>query len=161
MKTRKQQKKWMQIDKDPDTVYSDRQKRHQKRKDRQDLSKIKCYTKREWERMINKFFQMTFSELQEFLDPQRRRAKSCAELLIGSIVAHAIARGDHYKLDFLLARTIGKIIEDQKPNTMEPFIIEQIDGTKMIMGISSREDEEDKQSLSEGDAIDADYVHNS
>lgn len=135
-----------------DEVFADSNKRARKRRLQNDLRNVKCYSSKDWERLINRFFQMTFSELQDYLDPQRRRAKTAAELVIASIVVHTISKGDHYRLDFLLNRTIGKCKEKLELTTPEPFIIEKIGGGEVHIGSKQKENDE-----FEGETIDAVY----
>lgn len=64
-------------------------------------------TRLEFERIANRFLSMTREEIQTKLkDP----TTTALELMIGSIIVKSVQGGDQRRLDFVLDRTIGKVL---------------------------------------------------
>jgi hypothetical protein len=65
--------------------------------------------------VISRLARMTKDELYEFLQSSDGSSgPNMLEMMIGAIAVKAAADGDHSKLNFLLDRTIGKVVEEKR-----------------------------------------------
>ena len=105
-------------------------------KDLRDARKI---NQRELERVINLYLYMDRASLNEAIkDPKT----PMVEIIAASIIAQAAQKGDQQRLEFILARMIGKVTERIEVEA-KPFIYESHDGTdKVTMGAKAGEDDD-------------------
>lgn len=64
------------------------------------------------------------------------------EVMTARVMAKCIEDGDYSRLDFLLNRTIGKVKDQLEVSTVKPFVVENLDGTQTVMGISDGKEHE-------------------
>ena len=104
----------------------------------EDIRKASQLTNEEFIRIANRFFSMTRGEIQETLqDPKA----TLLELIVGGIAAKAAKDHDHYRADFLLNRTIGKVKEMVEiTNDLSKLSdAELLEGTKRAIRILEQE----------------------
>jgi hypothetical protein len=73
-----------------------------------DIKEARKLTRTEFERLVNKFMHMTQDEIVASANDPKTVG---IELMIGSIVHKAVVQGDQKRLDFLLDRIFGKMIQ--------------------------------------------------
>lgn len=106
----------------------------------EDIRKASQLTNEEFIRIANRFFSMTRGEIQETLqDPKA----TLLELIVGGIAAKAAKDHDHYRAEFLLQRTIGKVKDQLEVTMPKPTIITRPSGEQVILGteIIKKDDE--------------------
>ncbi len=64
------------------------------------------------------------------------------ELMVASIVAKAATGGDHLRLDFILNRIIGKVKDKIEVTAVKPYVINNLDGTKTVLGVTDGQEKE-------------------
>jgi hypothetical protein len=97
------------------------------------------------ELIFNKLIHMTEVELKaHWTNPQTPKF----EKIVCKILNEAEIRGDHYRLDFVLNRLIGKVTEKVLHELPKPFVVKKSDGSQIVMGArlpkKDTENEEDK-----------------
>lgn len=97
-------------------------------------------TRRKVVSVMSRFINMTDEDLKAFLSAGKGTA---LELYVASMLAKGIKDGDVTRLDFLLNRTIGKVVERMDVGVAKPYVFEKTDGTKLELGAAEIEDEED------------------
>ncbi len=74
----------------------------------QDLKEARVENANAFESTIYKYLKFTAPELRTILSDPTTPAR---DLVVIKILARAIEQGDHQRLNFLLERTIGKVVE--------------------------------------------------
>lgn len=87
----------------------------------EDIKQARKLNQNEFERVANKFLYLTRDELKAAL---AQPTTTTIELMLGSIIAQAVQKGDHMRLEFMLNRLIGKVTDVVKLE-VEPFVIER------------------------------------
>lgn len=106
-----------------------------------DLKEARAMRAHDFEAAIYKHLDKTADEIKEALISHFTPA---TDLVVLKILAEAISKGDHQRLDFLLNRTIGKVKEQIDHNVnMKPSILVKTDGTEVHF-IKAPADEEKK-----------------
>ncbi len=101
-----------------------------------DIAEARKLNQHELERVINKYIWMTKDGLKAAAkDPDT----TVMELMVASIVASAIEKGDQMRLEFILARIIGRVRDQLEISGHVPFVIKRRDGSEMIMGLKDEE----------------------
>lgn len=96
-----------------------------------DILKARKLNQIELERVVNKYLWLQRDEVQAAIkDP----ATPMMELMVASIVAQAAQKGDQVRLEFILARLIGRVKDTLEVVTPTPFIIRRGDGTQVVCG---------------------------
>jgi hypothetical protein len=83
---------------------------------------------------VNKYIHMTKDALNADL---RRPEASMLELLVGGMIARAVKDQDPVRANFILDRTIGKVIDKMEIDVSslpKPVFIERLDGTMVELG---------------------------
>lgn len=79
-----------------------------------DLRESRKLTRQEFERLVDRYLKMGSEELSKLV---KDKTTSNLELMIASIVHKAIVQGDQKRLDFLLDRLIGKVVQPIQDDT--------------------------------------------
>ncbi len=103
-----------------------------------DIAEARKLNQHELERVINQYIWMTKDELKA---AAKAPTTTVMELMIASIVASAIEKGDQMRLEFILARIIGKVRDQLELTGQVPFVIKKRDGTEMVMGVKPEGEE--------------------
>lgn len=74
-----------------------------------DLKKIKRISKDEIKAVLSKFSRMSREDLKHHLDSKKA---TMLDLMVGSVMHQAVKKGDHYRLDFLFNRLVGKVKDE-------------------------------------------------
>ncbi len=98
-----------------------------------DILQARKFTQLELERVINALLYLTKADLQARIkDP----ATPMIEMIAASIMAQAAVKGDHQRLEFILARMIGRVQERIEVSTPTPFVLKRRNGEEIVMGVS-------------------------
>ena len=81
--------------------------------------------------LLSKFCRLSRDELTAVIQNNK---SSMIEITVASILAKAAKDGDYSRLEFLLARSIGKVKEQLEVSTPKPYVIERLDGTQVLLG---------------------------
>lgn len=93
----------------------------------------------ELERTINRLIYLTGSELAALI---AEPLTPMFDKIIAQILQQAADKGDQARLEFVLARTLGKIPDKLEVKTPTPFIIQRRDGSEVEMGAKVEGDDE-------------------
>jgi hypothetical protein len=113
----------------------------------EDLKKVKLLSDAEIKRLMAAFAQMTTEDIQGFSTDLK---KPVLHVLLARIYLKAIEDGDQRRLDFILDRTIGKVVEKVQDVTPRPFIMTTLEGEKITAGITI-DAEADPKKLTDGE----------
>jgi hypothetical protein len=80
---------------------------------------------------MSRFVDMSVDDLKAFINAKQG---SALEMYIASMLAKGIQDGDVGRIDFLLNRTIGKVVERVDMGLVKPYVIERQDGTEVVLG---------------------------
>lgn len=83
------------------------------------------------ELLLNKYLLMPFEELKALIEAQKC---SAGDMLIATVIYKGITKGDHYRLDFLLNRLIGKVTDRIEHKGVSLYVIEKRDGGRIELG---------------------------
>jgi len=89
-------------------------------------------------RILNNFMNMDMDSLKSIMNNKETPA---LEMMIGRIVIEAIKSGDQTRLNFILDRSIGKVIDKMEIKTPKPTLVKLLDGSAILLG-NEKEDEE-------------------
>jgi len=89
-------------------------------------------------RILNKFMNMNIEELKLLMNDKKTQN---LELMIGRIIIEAIKTGDYTRLNFILDRSIGKIVDKMEIKVPKPTMVKLLDGSAILLG-NEKEDEE-------------------
>ncbi len=88
---------------------------------------------------LSRIIQMNETEIEVLmLDPYA----TAMEKITARIVQEASKRGDHFRLDFLFNRLIGKVQDNIKLELPKPTVIKRMSGEVIELGTESRGDDE-------------------
>jgi len=104
-----------------------------------DIKEARKLNQIELERIINKYLHMPKNDLQVILKSPNI---PMMELMVASIVAKAATGGDHLRLDFILNRIIGKVKDKIEVAAVKPYVINNLDGTKTVLGVTDGQEKE-------------------
>jgi len=105
----------------------------------EDILKARKLNQLELERIVNQYLWLSAAELKARVqDP----ATPTMELMVASVIAEAVKKGDQQRLEFILCRMIGKVTERLEVDIPVPFIVHRRDGSKVIMGAEKKEKED-------------------
>lgn len=104
-----------------------------------DVKEARKLNQVEFERVANKYLYLTRDELKEAAeDPDT----TVIELLVSSIIVKAVEKGDQMRLEFLLNRLIGRVVDRIEVKPVEPFVLHRRDGSEpVVMGVKAQEGE--------------------
>lgn len=89
-----------------------------------ELKELKELTKTEVETALNKLIHMTADELKEL---RKNPNTSALHLMVIAVTLEALQKGDHYRLDFLLNRIVGKVkdqVEHSGKISLEELVVQ-------------------------------------
>ena len=92
--------------------------------------------------IFNKLIHMTEFELRAHL---KNVETPKFERVVCEILNEAELKGDHYRLDFILNRLIGKVTEKVEHILPSPTIIYKSDGSQVILGAEIKKQEGDEE----------------
>jgi hypothetical protein len=95
-----------------------------------DLHQVSILTRTEFEARASMFMQMPIDEVGTYITNPKATA---IERMIASIVIAAADGGDHQRLDFLLNRTIGKVVE--KVETKHTLMIQKLEQLEKLTDV--------------------------
>jgi len=77
----------------------------------EDVLEAKRLSKAELERVFNKYIHLSKAELRSLIDKNNEEGDKLTviEAVVASILAHAMAKGDQIRLNFILERLVGKV----------------------------------------------------
>lgn len=105
----------------------------------EDVKEARKLNQVEFERVANKYLYLTRDELKASLAAP---ATTVVELLVGSIIGQAVQKGDHTRMEFLLNRLIGRVVDRIEVKPVEPFVLHRRDGGEpVVMGVKAQEGE--------------------
>ena len=81
-------------------------------------------------RILNRFMNMDFDELKKLMqDP----ATQTLELMIGRVIVESIKTGDQTRLNFILDRMIGKVVDKMEIKVPKPTMVKILDGPAIML----------------------------
>lgn len=89
-------------------------------------------TRAQVEIVFQKLANKNRAELQKVIDDPK---STMLEIMVASVVVKAATHGDASRVQFLLDRAVGKVIENIEVNLPKPTVIEKLDGSRVIAGI--------------------------
>lgn len=89
--------------------------------------------------LMGKFCRLSRDELTAVIQNQK---SSMIEITVASILAKAAKDGDYSRLEFLLARSIGKVKDQLEVSSIRPYVIERLDGTQLELGAKLETEDE-------------------
>jgi hypothetical protein len=101
------------------------------------LKKIRELRPEEVKLLLAKYARMTKRELASAAQDDTTPA---IELIIASIVVDAIKKSDAQKLNFILDRSIGKVVEKTEIELPEPVIIKRASGEEIYLSAERPKD---------------------
>ncbi len=109
-----------------------------------DVKEARKFNAAEATRIITKYLYMNSSELElAITDPET----PAMELMLAKIIKKSAEAGDHFRLNFLLDRTIGKVTEKINVKMPKPTVIKLLgeDAAVVVGSIGNKESEEDDE----------------
>ncbi len=98
----------------------------------EDIREARRLNQAELERTVNRLLFCTREELQTIVkDPKT----PMLEVMVASIMAQAATKGDQLRLEFVLARLIGKVKEHLEVTVPTPFVIRRPSGETLELGM--------------------------
>lgn len=100
----------------------------------EELQKANKLSAKKFIEYVNKYINMNQESLKEDL---KRPQATMLELLVGGMIARAVKDQDPARANFILDRTIGKVIEKMEIDVAvvpKPTIIQRHDGTEIELG---------------------------
>jgi hypothetical protein len=91
------------------------------------------------ELLLNKYLSMKFKDLKELIETQE---SDSADMLVATVIYKGITKGDHYRLDFLLNRLIGKVTDKVEVKVPRATVIHRPNGEQVELGARFDEDEQ-------------------
>ena len=89
--------------------------------------------------IMDRLIKMPLSKIKELMQNPESTA---FELMLGKIVAEAIAKGDHMRLSFILDRLIGKVTDKVVVDAPKPLIMKLIgEDAVLAIGVTENGDE--------------------
>jgi len=108
-----------------------------------ELKAIDSLTKDSLRKLVSKFLHMTRAQVMEIVsDP----ATPAIDLYIASIIHKGVNEADPGRLEMLLNRSIGKVVDEVSHQFPRPTIIEKRDGTRVELGYEAAERKEEEES---------------
>ncbi len=93
--------------------------------------------------LVSRLSSLNRMELQAVVaDPK----STMLEITFASVLVNAAKSGDYSRLEFLMARSIGKVKDQLEVSTIKPYIIHKPDGSALELGA--------KQDVIDGDVED-------
>lgn len=91
----------------------------------------KVLTRPRVEEEISKLADMPKDELMEVASNPKTPMLT---IMIASVMVHAAKEGDSQRLNFLLDRSIGRVVEKLELTKAEPFVVHRLDGSALEIG---------------------------
>lgn len=108
----------------------------------EDVRRAKKLNAAEVARMIDTFFYMHPSDVEDLI---KRPDATILEKMIGTICIKAAASGDHFRLNFLFDRCVGKVTEKLNVKMPKPTVINLIGDEAKAVVVGALEDEGDEE----------------
>lgn len=90
----------------------------------EDLKALKEMSQIEVDRSLHELIHFTFSELEAI---RKNQSTSNLKRMLIAVILEAIQKGDHYRLDFLLNRIVGKVkdqVEHSGKISLEELVVQ-------------------------------------
>jgi len=99
----------------------------------EELQKANKLSAKKFIEYVNRYVNMNRSEIKEDLE---RKEATMLELLVGGMISKAVSTQDPVRANFILDRTIGKVIDKMEIEIVvpKPTIIQRIDGSQVELG---------------------------
>lgn len=97
-----------------------------------DIKEARKLSQVELERLLNKYLWL---DKQQFTEALKDPACTMFEAMVGSIIHKAVIGGDQQRLDWIVARLIGKITEKVEVALPEPVIVRRLNGEEIELGL--------------------------
>lgn len=104
-----------------------------------DIKEARKLNQIEFERVANTYLWQTPEEFHKAL---ASKSTKMIDLMVARIIELAVEKGDHQRLEFLLARMIGKVKEQIDVTGRVPFVIRRRDGEEVLLGVKPEEEED-------------------
>jgi hypothetical protein len=101
-----------------------------------ELKMIKELTGEEVKRLFAKYARMNKEEISSAVTD---KTTPMFELVIAAGLVKAVKDGDYQKLNFILDRTIGKVVEKTEVELPEPVIIRRASGEEIYLAAERKE----------------------
>jgi hypothetical protein len=98
----------------------------------EDIKKARKLNQVELERAVNHLLFCTRDELQAIV---KNPETPMLEVMVASIMAQAATKGDQMRLEFVLARLIGKVKDQLEVTVPTPFVIRRPSGETLELGM--------------------------
>lgn len=105
-----------------------------------DIRELRKINQSSVEVLLNKYLHMKFPELKQMIEAQDAEA---SDMLVATVIYKGITKGDHYRLNFLLDRLIGKVTDKVEVKLPVPTIIERPNGMRVELGAKLEDEEEE------------------
>ncbi len=103
------------------------------------LPKMNKLTREKVIEIMTRLADMQVDDLKLYIKSQKGTA---LEMSVAAIMAKAITEGDTARLEFVLNRTIGKVVDRVDVGMAKPYILEKVDGTELELGAAEMTDED-------------------
>lgn len=82
-------------------------------------------------RILNAFMNMSLDDLKKLMASP---ATPTLELMIGRVVVESIKSGDQTRLNFILDRSIGKVVDKMEVALPKPTLVKLLDSPAILLG---------------------------
>jgi hypothetical protein len=123
-----------------------------KPKGREDLKKIKLMSKDDVSRLLQKIMNMPIDDIKAMVKDPKTPA---LELMFARLIDKALSEGDRSRLDFLMERTVGKVVEEKNVNVRPVTYVTEVktdDGT-LIQDAIEEDKEQNGEAEPEGEPV--------
>lgn len=103
----------------------------------EDIANARKHNSNSVARLLNAFMNMDLDSLKELMNA---KTTTNLELMIGRIVIESIKSGDQTRLNFILDRSIGKVIEKMEIKVPKPTLVKLLDGPAIMLDHEKEEE---------------------
>jgi hypothetical protein len=105
----------------------------------EDIKEARKLNQIELERIVNKYLWRDRASLKEAMnDP----TTPMMELMVASIMAIAVQKGDQQRVEWIMSRLIGKVTDKLEVKMPEPLIIRRASGEQLELTARQKQEEE-------------------
>lgn len=97
----------------------------------EELKAARKLTRVQLEILINRYLSMSAAEMMVVAEDP---CTPVLDLMIASIIKRAVVNGDQLRLDFILNRIVGKVIDNVEISYPKPTVIKRRDGSEVELG---------------------------